>query len=133
MKPLKPEEVRTFQKHNICLYFMNRWTSLLKQEKYKKLRKFYYKKFERKLNLYRTQEKPSFDFLDKFRNTPLHIAAQYGRPSCVKTLLDDYRLSLNLRNKQGWMAKDLLHDTQVRKVFAEFYSKLEREIQLAIT
>jgi len=35
MKPLKPEEVRTFQKHNICLYFMNRWTSLLKQEKYK--------------------------------------------------------------------------------------------------
>lgn len=107
---------------------MNRWNTLIKQDRYSSLRRFYLKKFEPKLALYRTEDSFTFDFKDKFWNTPLHLAAQHGNALCVQTLIEEYRLNIDLRNKQGWMPKDLLQDAQVKKAFSNFYARLDREI-----
>jgi ankyrin repeat protein len=55
-----------------------------------------------------TNERFSFDFLDVNLNSPLHIASQEGHPNCIEILLNDYNLSYDLRNIDGWMSKDIV-------------------------
>ncbi len=49
-KGLKPNETRNYKKDNIkCLFFENRWQTLLRQKKYRVLNKFNTTVFEKKL------------------------------------------------------------------------------------
>lgn len=55
-----------------------------------------------------SDNKVKFDFLDQKLNSPLHIASQNGHTDCIEMLLVEYRLQFDLRNIDGWMAKDLV-------------------------
>jgi len=57
-----------------------------------------------------SREAFNFNFLDRKKNSPLHVASQFGKHECVGVLLGDeqYRCPLDRRNVDGWMAKDML-------------------------
>ena len=53
-------------------------------------------------------EKFDFEFLDKNLNTPIHVASQNGKSECIEIMLVDYKMSIDRRNIEGWMAKDIV-------------------------
>ena len=106
----QPPIKRTYNRSRIVFpsfSYKEKWQSYIRAKKYAPIRKFYNVAFERKLYEYSRMQYFSMDFQDKFLNTPLHTASQYGNEKCVEKLIEEYHLSITVRNYQGWMPKDL--------------------------
>ncbi|CDW83357.1 anoctamin-like protein [Stylonychia lemnae] len=103
--------------------YREKWQLFIKSKRYDPIRKFYTQIFEAKLYQYSRMPYFSMDFQDKFLNTPLHTASQYGNEKCVERLLEEYHLSLTIRNSQGWMPKDLQQHYLVHEAYLRFYKK----------
>eukprot|EP00347_Sterkiella_histriomuscorum_P016772 403351910 len=129
--PKDKTKVRTYRKMNVADY-KPRFQCILRQNRYIPLRKFYILQFEKRLWQYSQMQHFKYDFQDKFNNTPLHIASQYGHEKCVQILIEVYLCSVTLRNSEGWMAKDLQQHDKVYETFQKYYRKRDTLLQQKI-
>lgn len=126
--PTNLQSTDSFKKKiNICDNFDARWDLCLKMPKFKQYSIFYNNVFIKILTLYRATPKLEYDFLDEYLNSPLHIASQNGYSDCIKVLLTEYNLKADIRNIDGWMAKDMVQNDYVKEVYKLHYKKIERE------
>ena len=73
------------------------------------------------------RENPISKMFDFEKNTPLHLASLNDNEDATVKLLTDYQCSIDVRNQNGIMAKDVgfWHD-KIHRVYADFYSEFDK-------
>ena len=66
---------------------------------------------------------------DREKNTPLHLAGRWNRKEATLKLLTDYDCTIDVRNQDGIMAKDIgyWHD-DIGAIIDDFYSEFDKAI-----
>ena len=126
---MKKAELATFRKQPREVNFRVPFALVLNYKRMLPIKKFFDTKFWPRMFTVHSLPYPISSMQDRDKNTPLHLAALWENEECTVKLLTDYQCSIDVRNHNGIMAKDIgcWHD-KIGRVFKDFYAEFDKEM-----